>query len=123
MHEEIRKTYWGYDKDEALSLDDKLKVKYRGIRPAPGYPSQPDHTEKHTMWNLMKVEEKTGIKLTESLAMFPASSVSGLYFANKDAKYFAVGKITKDQVTDYAKRKGSSVEDTEKWLGPILSYQ
>eukprot|EP01115_Flamella_aegyptia_P013764 TRINITY_DN7517_c0_g1_i1.p1 TRINITY_DN7517_c0_g1~~TRINITY_DN7517_c0_g1_i1.p1 ORF type:complete len:1241 (+),score=371.97 TRINITY_DN7517_c0_g1_i1:51-3773(+) len=123
LHEEVRKTHWGYVPAENINLDDKLKVKYQGIRPAPGYPSQPDHTEKTTMWNLMKIKENTGIELTDSLAMLPAASVSGLYFAHPHAKYFAVGKIAKDQVVDYASRKGISVEEAERWLAPILSYQ
>jgi 5-methyltetrahydrofolate--homocysteine methyltransferase len=97
-------------------------VKYQGIRPAAGYPSQPDHTEKLIMWETLKVKEETGIELTESLAMFPASSVSGLYFANPHAHYFAVEEICKDQVEDYSKRKGMSIPDVEKWLTPILSY-
>ncbi len=97
-------------------------MKYRGIRPAPGYPSQPDHTEKATMWKVGHIAETTGIQLTESMAMMPAASVSGLYFANKESKYFSVGKITKDQVLDYSKRKGMDVQTTERWLAPILSY-
>jgi len=121
IHEEVRKEYWGYQKSENLSLEDKLKVKYQGIRPAPGYPGQPDHTEKGTIWDVMKVEEQVGIQLTESLAMLPASSVSGLYFANKEAKYFAVGKITKDQILSYADRKKWDLPTTEKWLGPIIA--
>jgi 5-methyltetrahydrofolate--homocysteine methyltransferase len=122
MHAEVRKTHWGYSPEEELSNSDLLSVKYQGIRPAPGYPSQPDHTEKNTLWKLAKVEENTGIKLTESLAMWPASSVSGLYFGNKCAQYFSVNEITKEQVTDYAGRKGVSEEEIEKWLSPILSY-
>jgi 5-methyltetrahydrofolate--homocysteine methyltransferase len=122
LHEEVRRQYWGYSKDEQLSESDLLRIKYQGIRPAPGYPSQPDHTEKRTLWNLMQVKEQTGIELTESLAMMPAASVCGLYLANEEAKYFAVGKITKDQVEDYATRKGFSVEETERWLSSILSY-
>jgi len=123
LHEEVRRHYWGYAKNEALSVEDKIKVKYQGIRPAPGYPTQPDHTEKLTMWNLMGVKETTSIALTESLAMTPAASVSGLYFANPEAKYFAVGKITKEQVENYATRKGQTVHEVEKWLRPILSYE
>eukprot|EP00898_Chlorokybus_atmophyticus_P000980 jgi/Chlat1/1883/Chrsp145S02203 len=123
LHEIVRKEYWGYAKDENLSAEDKLKVKYQGIRPAPGYPSQPDHTEKTTMWNLMAIQDQTSIELTESLAMLPAASVSGLYFANKCSEYFAVGKITSDQVHDYAARKGMPVQECEKWLGPMLSYE
>merc|ERR1712127_891915 len=96
--------------------------KYDGIRPAPGYPSQPDHTEKLTMWKLMDAEKQCGTKLTESLAMYPAASVSGLYFANPKSLYFQVGKITEEQVNDYAKRKNEDKATVEKWLGPILSY-
>ena len=91
-----------------------------GIRPAAGYPSQPDHTEKATMWDLMKIEEETGMKLTESMAMLPAAAVSGLYFAGKCSQYFAVGKITQDQVIDYAARKKVPVDESQKWLGPML---
>lgn len=122
LHEEVRTGYWGYSKEEEMSLNDKLKVKYQGIRPAPGYPTQPDHTEKSTMWKLMQIESATGIRLTESLAMWPAASVSGLYFANKCSKYFATGKITKEQVEDYASRKGIPVETAERWMRQILSY-
>eukprot|EP00741_Cyanophora_paradoxa_P006633 tig00001029_g6417.t1 len=122
LHEDVRKELWGYAREEALSSEDLLKVRYQGIRPAPGYPSQPDHTEKSTMWDLMKVEEATGIELTESLAMLPSASVSGLYFAAPESKYFAVNKIQKDQVASYAQRKGMPVETVERWLAPILSY-
>lgn len=123
LHEDVRREMWGYAPDERLSCPDLLKVKYRGIRPAPGYPSQPDHTEKETMWDLMGVKDAIGVELTESLAMLPAASVSGLYFAAKESKYFAVGKITKEQVADYAARKGRPVEDMEKWLRPMLCYE
>ncbi|KAL1925084.1 uncharacterized protein VTP21DRAFT_4738 [Calcarisporiella thermophila] len=123
LHEDVRKEYWGFAPDEQLSVEDLLAVKYRSIRPAPGYPTQPDHLEKITMWNLCDIKETTGIELTESLAMFPAASVSGLYFANPQAKYFAVGKIGRDQVEDYAARKGEDLEKIEKWLMPILSYK
>ena len=122
VHEKTRKEYWAYSPDEALSPEDMLKVKYQGIRPAPGYPSQPDHTEKETMWDLMKVKEEIGVELTENLAMLPAASVSGLYFASKASSYFSVGKIGKDQVTDYANRKGWSMEKAEKWLATLLNY-
>lgn len=122
LHVEVRTKLWGYSPEEQLSPADVLNVKYRGIRPAPGYPSQPDHTEKQTMWQLMQVKEKTGIELTESLAMHPASSVCGLYFANEHAHYFAVEEICRDQVEDYSKRKGRPVAEIEKWLSPILSY-
>jgi len=123
VHKDIRTTLWGYAPDEQLSNEDLLKVKYQGIRPAPGYPSQPDHTEKTTMWNLMKVEEQTGISLSESLSMMPASSVSALVFAHQDSQYFAVGQIGKDQVANYAKRKGFDMETMERWLSPILNYE
>lgn len=122
LHVKVRQELWGYAPQENLSSAEVLNVKYQGIRPAPGYPSQPDHTEKLTMWNLMKVEEQTGIALTESLAMTPASSVSGLYFANAHAHYFACQDICKDQVEDYSRRKGQPAEITEKWLAPILGY-
>lgn len=123
LHELLRKELWGYAPDEQLSTDDLLKVRYRGIRPAPGYPSQPDHTEKRTMWELMGVKEATGMDLTESMAMLPAAAVSGLYFAGACSSYFAVGKITQDQVVDYARRKRISVEEAQKWLAPMLNYE
>eukprot|EP00761_Pharyngomonas_kirbyi_P012482 gb/GECH01012509.1/.p1 GENE.gb/GECH01012509.1/~~gb/GECH01012509.1/.p1 ORF type:complete len:1246 (+),score=422.22 gb/GECH01012509.1/:1-3738(+) len=123
LHEDVRKEYWGYAPDESLGSKDLIKVKYEGIRPAPGYPSQPDHTEKQTMWDLADVKEATGIGLTESLAMNPPAAVSGLYFAHPESKYFAVGKIEKDQVEDYARRKGRSVDEIEQWLEPILGYK
>ncbi|KAI8052431.1 methionine synthase [Syncephalis plumigaleata] len=119
LHVELRREYWGYQKDENLDIEAMLSVKYQ----APGYPSQPDHTEKQSMWQLANIERDTGIQLTDSLAMWPAASVSGLYFANAESKYFAVGKIDKDQVESYAQRKGVSVEEVEKWLRPILAYE
>ncbi|XP_067431794.1 methionine synthase isoform X1 [Thunnus thynnus] len=122
LHARVRKELWGYSADETLQASDLHRIRYRGIRPAAGYPSQPDHTEKTTMWNLADIQEKTGIGLTESLAMLPAASVSGLYFSNPQASYFAVGKITKEQVEDYAKRKEMSVEEVERWLAPMLGY-
>uniref|UniRef100_A0A3P9I2R1 Methionine synthase n=1 Tax=Oryzias latipes TaxID=8090 RepID=A0A3P9I2R1_ORYLA len=122
LHARVRKELWAYSTEEALQASDLHRLRYQGIRPAAGYPSQPDHTEKITMWNLAAVEEKTGIALTESLAMTPAASVSGLYFSNPQASYFAVGKITKEQVEDYARRKEMSVEEVERWLAPILGY-
>jgi len=124
LHARMRMEIWGFAPDEAatLSKEDLLKVKYDGIRPAPGYPSQPDHTEKNTMWKLLGVEEAIGIKLTDSLAMLPASAVSSLVFANEESEYFAVGKVGKDQVVDYAGRKGMSVEEVERWLRPSLNY-
>jgi len=123
LHEDVRKDMWGYAPDENLSVADMLNVKYGGIRPAPGYPSQPDHTEKTIMWDLMNIEEETGIILTESLAMAPASSVCGQYFANPHSHYFAVEEICKDQVESYSMRKGTDKREIEKWLAPILSYE
>ncbi|RIA89943.1 methionine synthase [Glomus cerebriforme] len=122
LHEDIRKELWGYSPNENLTLEDMLSIKYQGIRPAPAYPSQPDHREKTTMWNLMNIYEETGIKLTDNLAMLPAASVSALVFANPESQYFAVGKIGKDQVLNYTKRIGKDLEDTEKWLRPNLNY-
>jgi len=122
LHARVRNEIWGYAPAEKLDYSDLLKVKYQGIRPAPGYPSQPDHTEKVTMWKLLDVEAKTGIKLTESLAMWPPAAVSALVFANPDSQYFAVGKVQRDQVVDYAARKGMPLEEAEKWLAPILAY-
>ncbi|XP_040320879.1 methionine synthase isoform X4 [Herpailurus yagouaroundi] len=122
LHERVRRELWAYHSHEQLDAADLRRLRYEGIRPAPGYPSQPDHTEKLTMWKLANVERCTGIRLTESLAMTPASAVSGLYFSNLKSKYFAVGKISKDQIEDYALRKNMSVADVEKWLGPILGY-
>jgi 5-methyltetrahydrofolate--homocysteine methyltransferase len=122
LHELVRKKYWGYAQEETFKNDDLIKEKYQGIRPAPGYPAQPDHTEKLIIFDLLNVEKNTGIKLTENLAMYPAASVCGLYFAHPESKYFSVGKIGKDQVLDYHRRKGMSVEEVEKWLSPILNY-
>lgn len=123
MHELVRKEFWGYAKDENLSIEDIIAEKYHGIRPAPGYPAQPDHTEKQLIFDLLEAEEKTGIKLTESFAMYPASSVSGLYFSHPESKYFNVGKISRDQVEEYASRKNMPVEEIERWLAPILGYE
>ncbi|KAM9212941.1 methionine synthase isoform 4-T4 [Dugong dugon] len=122
LHERVRKELWAYCGSEHLDMAGLRSLRYEGIRPAPGYPSQPDHTEKLTMWRLADIEPSTGIRLTESLAMAPASAVSGLYFSNLKSRYFAVGKISKDQVEDYALRKNMSVAEVEKWLGPILGY-
>ena len=122
MHAEVRKKYWGYAKEESLSNEQLIKETYKGIRPAPGYPACPDHTEKTTLFELLEVSKNLKVKLTESFAMSPASSVSGLYFSHPDASYFGVGKINKDQVLDYANRKGVTLEYIEKWLGPNLSY-
>lgn len=122
LHQQVRTKLWGYNPNEDLDNDQLIKEAYPGIRPAPGYPAQPDHTEKKTLFDLLNVEEITGISLTEHLAMAPASSVSGLYFAHPESQYFNLGNISKDQVEDYASRKGMSVEEIEKWLGPNLAY-
>ncbi len=122
LHQQTRINYWGYAKEEQLDNLQLIKEEYAGIRPAPGYPAQPDHTEKLIIFDLLSAEKNTEIKLTESLAMYPTASVCGLYFANPAAKYFTVGKISKDQVMDYHKRKGLSIDETEKWLSPILNY-
>jgi 5-methyltetrahydrofolate--homocysteine methyltransferase len=121
LHLKVRKEIWGYASDEVLSNDELIKEKYKGIRPAPGYPACPDHLEKPTIWKLLNVEQEIGVKLTESMAMWPASSVSGYYFANPESKYFGLGKIKQDQLEDYAKRRNISVEQAEKWLSPNLS--
>jgi 5-methyltetrahydrofolate--homocysteine methyltransferase len=122
LHERVRKEFWGYATDETLNNEDLIREKYEGIRPAPGYPACPDHTEKITLFNLLEAEKEIGIKLTESLAMYPAASVSGWYFAHPQSKYFGLGKIEKDQVEDYAQRKGISMFEAEKWLRPTLNY-
>ncbi len=122
MHEKVRKELWGYANDESFSNDELIKEKYVGIRPAPGYPACPDHTEKRILFDLLNVEKNTGIELTESFAMYPASSVSGFYFSHPESKYFGLGKISKDQVEDYAKRKQMTVSEVEKWLAPNLNY-
>ncbi|RAI97452.1 methionine synthase (B12-dependent) [Chitinophaga skermanii] len=122
MHERVRKEFWGYASEEHLSNEQLIKEEYQGIRPAPGYPACPEHTEKYKLFDLLDATNNTGITLTESLAMYPASSVSGWYFANPQSKYFGIGKIEKDQVIDYAERKGWTVEEAEKWLRPNLEY-
>ncbi len=122
MHEKIRKEIWGYDAEETLSNHELIKETYKGIRPAPGYPACPDHLEKPTLFRLLNAEKLTGISLTESLAMYPASSVSGWYFGHPESKYFGIGKIEKDQIKNYAERRGESLELIEKWLGPNLNY-
>ena len=123
LHKQVRTRHWGYDGDEGLTNDDLIKESYKGIRPAPGYPACPDHLEKETIWEVLKVEENIGVTLTESLAMWPAAAVSGYYFANKEAKYFGLGKITDDQVTDFAIRKGITKKKAEKWLHPNLAEE
>jgi 5-methyltetrahydrofolate--homocysteine methyltransferase len=122
MHERVRREFWAYAPDETLTSDERISEKYRGIRPAPGYPAQPDHTEKATLFDLLHAERRIGVKLTESFAMWPGSSVSGLYFAHPQAHYFGVGKIERDQVEDYARRKAMSADEAERWLAPILNY-
>ncbi len=123
LHKQVRIKHWGYALGEALSNDDLIKESYKGIRPAPGYPACPDHLEKETIWELLDVEKQIGVKLTESLAMWPAASVSGYYFVNKEAKYFGLGKITDDQVTDYSKRKGITKQKARKWLHPVIAEE
>ena len=121
MHERVRREFWGYA-DEAFTPEELIAEPYAGIRPAPGYPAQPDHTEKATLFRLLDAEKTAGVTLTESFAMWPGSSVSGLYFSHPESFYFGVGKIERDQVEDYAARKGMSVAETERWLAPVLNY-
>ena len=123
LHKKVRTEYWGYQKSENLTNEQLIKEEYAGIRPAPGYPACPDHTEKYKLFHLLGGEKTTGITLTESLAMYPASSVSGWYFANPESKYFGVGKISKDQVEDYAARKNMEITEVERWLRPVLDYE
>lgn len=121
LHKKVRTEYWGYANQEELSNEDLIAEKYKGVRPAPGYPACPDHLEKKTIWDLLKVEENIGVYLTESLAMFPTAAVSGYYFGSPHAKYFGLGKITEDQLKDYAKRRGCSIQEAKKWLSPNLA--
>ena len=123
MHQRVRTELWGYTPEEQLDNEALVTEEYRGIRPAPGYPACPDHTEKHTLFALLDAEANAGIRLTESYAMLPAASVSGLYLAHPAAFYFGVGRIGKDQVEDYARRKGMPVEEVEAWLAPVLAYE
>lgn len=122
LHKQVRTEQWGYAANESLSNEDLIAETYQGIRPAMGYPASPDHTEKDLLWELLDAENATGIWLTESKAMVPTAAVSGLYFAHPDSRYFAVGKLNKDQVEDYAQRKGMAVNDIERWLAPNLAY-
>ena len=122
LHKQVR-CEWGYSCGEGLSHAELIAEKYRGIRPAAGYPACPDHTEKGPLWELLEVEKNTGMMITESFAMWPGSSVSGLYFAHPESRYFSLGKIDRDQVADYAQRKGMSVGEVERWLGPNLNYE
>jgi 5-methyltetrahydrofolate--homocysteine methyltransferase len=120
LHERVRKEYWGYEKEEKLSNEQLIKEEYKGIRPAPGYPACPEHTEKYKLFDLLEATKNTGIELTESLAMSPAASVCGWYFSHPQSQYFGIGKIQRDQMEDYAKRKSMSLEEAEKWLRPVL---
>jgi 5-methyltetrahydrofolate--homocysteine methyltransferase len=122
LHQRARREFWGYAGDEALGAEELIAEKYRGIRPAPGYPAQPDHTEKGTLFRLLEAE-RIGVKLTESYAMWPGAAVCGLYFSHPQSHYFGVGKIERDQVEDYAKRKGWTAAECERWLAPILNYE
>jgi len=119
----VRTEFWGYAPDEHLGNKELIKEQYQGIRPAPGYPACPEHTEKRTLWELLDVKTNAGIELTESMAMWPGASVSGLYFSHPQAQYFVVGRIGRDQVEDYAARKGWRVAEAERWLAPNLGYQ
>ena len=122
LHKTVR-CDWGYGGcNEQTSNEDLIQGKYRGIRPAPGYPACPDHTEKGTLWNLLDVEKNTGMIITENFAMWPGSSVSGLYFGHPESRYFDLGKIDRDQVVDYHSRKGMPLSEVERWLGPVLNY-
>ena len=122
MHERVRREFWGYAPDEALGEGGLIREEYRGIRPAPGYPACPDHTEKSALWSLLDAERAAGIRLTESFAMWPTAAVSGWYFSHPGAHYFGVGKIDRDQVESYAERKGMTLAEAERWLAPILGY-
>ena len=123
LHMRVRREFWGYAPDENLTNDELIRCKYAGIRPAAGYPACPDHTEKRTLFDISEAKQRTGVTLTESFAMLPASSVSGLYFSHPKSHYFAVGKIAQEQVASYAKRKGTALEIVEKWLSPYLAYR
>jgi 5-methyltetrahydrofolate--homocysteine methyltransferase len=123
LHQQVRTSFWGYSSTEKLSISELIKEQYEGIRPAPGYPACPDHNEKRTIFSLLSATNAIGVELTEALAMTPPASVSGLYFAHPEAKYFGVGRIERDQVIDYAKRKNVEVEEIEKWLQPNLAYK
>jgi 5-methyltetrahydrofolate--homocysteine methyltransferase len=123
MHERVRREFWGYAADEDLDNEALIKERYVGIRPAPGYPACPDHTEKQKLWELLDVTEHTGIELTDGMAMWPGASVSGWYFSHPQSQYFVVGRVGKDQVEDYARRKGMTLREAERWLSPNLSYE
>jgi len=122
MHEKVRTEFWGYAPGEGFAPEELIGEPYRGIRPAPGYPAQPDHTEKTTLFELLDAEATTGVRLTESFAMWPGSSVSGLYIGHPDSYYFGVAKVEQDQAADYARRKGMDLAEVERWLAPVLNY-
>jgi 5-methyltetrahydrofolate--homocysteine methyltransferase len=122
LHQRVRKEFWGFQPGEQLDNEELIGEKYVGIRPAPGYPACPEHTEKATLWQMMDVQERTGIELTESMAMWPGAAVSGWYFSHPQSQYFVVGRMAQDQVADYAKRKGWTLQEAERWLGPNLGY-
>jgi 5-methyltetrahydrofolate--homocysteine methyltransferase len=123
MHERVRKEFWGYAAAENLGNEELIREEYRGIRPAPGYPACPDHTEKRTLWQLIEPDRNAGMTITESYAMLPTASVSGFYFSHPEARYFGTGKIGRDQVEDYARRKGMEVAEVERWLASVLGYE
>ena len=123
MHAYVRREYWGYTPEEALNREALIDENYRGIRPAPGYPACPDHTEKILLWQLLDVEARTGIILSDNFAMHPAAAVCGWYFSHPDSRYFGVGKINRDQVHDYAQRKAMEIAEAERWLAPNLGYE
>ena len=123
LHERVRREFWGYMREERLSSAELIAEAYRGIRPAPGYPACPDHTEKRALFELLGAERNAGMSLTESCAMLPASAVSGFYLSHAESSYFAVGKVGRDQVEDYARRKNMSIGEAEKWLAPYLLYE
>jgi 5-methyltetrahydrofolate--homocysteine methyltransferase len=122
LHQRVRREFWGYAVDEHLDSDDLIAERYRGIRPAPGYPACPDHTEKALLWDLLDVERTVGISLTESMAMWPGAAVSGWYFSHPQSQYFVVGRLGRDQVSEYATRKGWTLHEAERWLAPNLDY-
>ncbi len=122
LHEQVRRGFWGYAPDESHTPEELITESYTGIRPAPGYPAQPDHTEKGTLFRLLDATRSTGVELTESFAMWPGSSVSGLYISHPGSYYFGVAKIERDQVADYAGRKGMTLAEAERWLAPLLNY-
>ncbi|MDQ3156689.1 MAG: methionine synthase, partial [Actinomycetota bacterium] len=123
LHERVRKEFWGYVPNERLDNESLIKEKYEGIRPAPGYPACPEHTEKQTLWELLDVTNSAGIELTESMAMWPGAAVSGWYYSHPQSQYFVVGRLGKDQIQDYADRKGWTLAEAERWLSPNLGYQ